>query len=252
VSTPAGPAPARTTGYTVELAGIPGSGKSRLTRWLTRELGHRGVAVRLPQAPLGPDVPVPLRLSRKAVAAGLAGVADPVGTGRVLGAIVRSGQSGPVDLAARAVQWLVAQHVAARAVSRSGVSLLDEGVIQALWSVGLRGDVEPVLAAVDTRGLAPPADLLVVAHVSPELALQRLTARRSQHSRTQFLTTTEMSDELRRGVRLLDRLADWWATGPGEPHEVFVVTGTEETSDDRDRLLQHVLAAASAGSPPRA
>ncbi|WP_222262161.1 hypothetical protein [Modestobacter marinus] len=223
-----------------------------MTRWLTRELSQHGVGVRLPQAPFGPAVPVPLRLGRKAVAVGLAGVADPRGAGRVLRAIVRSGQSGPVDLAARAVQWLVAQHVTARAVSRSGVSLVDEGVVQALWSVGLRGDVEPVLAAVDTRRLAPPADLLVVAHVSPELALERLTARRSQHSRTQSLTTTEMSDELRRGVRLLDRLVDWWATGPGGPHEVFVVRGTEETSDDRDRLLQHVLAAASAGSHPPA
>ncbi|WP_369132361.1 glycosyltransferase family 4 protein [Modestobacter sp. I12A-02662] len=150
-----------------------------------------------------------------------------------------------MDLAARAVQWLVAQHVTTRAGARSDVSLVDEGVVQALWSIGLRGDVEPVLAAVGTRRPVPPADLLVVASVSPELALERLTARRSQHSRTQSLTTTEMSEELRRGVRLLDRLVDWWTTAPGGPHEVFVVTGTEETSDDRDRLLQHVLAARS-------
>ncbi|MCW2534302.1 MAG: hypothetical protein JWQ26_1, partial [Modestobacter sp.] len=53
-----GAAPPAHRGLTVELVGVPGAGKSRLTRSLAGSLAERGVPVTQAQAPLGPAVPV--------------------------------------------------------------------------------------------------------------------------------------------------------------------------------------------------
>ncbi|MGY1681900.1 hypothetical protein [Geodermatophilus sp. SYSU D01176] len=231
---------------TVELAGIPGSGKSRLGRTLAEDLAQRDVVVRQPQAAVAPSVPTARRLARKAVACGAAALADPAGTGRVVAAIARSHPTRRADVAGRVVQWLVAEGIAARAAHRPGVSIVDEGLVQSLWSIGVRGDVDPVLTTLERTGRGRRADLLVTISVPPELALDRLLRRTSRHSRTQLLDEHEALGELRRGAALLDRLVEWWANRPGAGHEVVVVTGTEECGSDRGELLNRVRAAAGA------
>ncbi len=230
----------------MELVGIPGAGKSHLARHLADGLTARGVAAVEPQASLGPSVPAGRRLARKAVASGSATFAAPVTTARVVRSVVGSGQPTAAGLARRIVQWLVAQDATAKAARRDGVSIVDEGLIQALWSIGLRGDVEPVLAVLDRSRRWCSPDLLVVVTVPPELALSRLATRRSQHSRTQLLAAVdERLVELQRGARLLDRLADWWAgsSAPGA-REVLVVSGAEDDATGRDQLLDRVVALA--------
>jgi thymidylate kinase len=225
----------------VELAGIPGSGKSRRIRTLADRLTERGVAVHLPQAPLAPSVPTPLRLARKCLACATTTLTAPGTTARVVRGLVGSRQSGPGDVAGRAVQWLVAESVARRAARGTGVALVDEGLVQALWSIGLRGDVGPVLSALDASRRAPRADLLVVVRVEPDVALARLAARPSRHSRTQLLDETRRLAELRRGAELLDELVDWWAgRGAGA---VLTLDGAADSGDDHARLVDRICAA---------
>jgi thymidylate kinase len=228
----------------VELAGIPGSGKSRRARTIAERLAARGVSVALPQAALAPSVPTTLRLARKGVACAAAAAAAPGTTARVVRGIVASRQPGPGDLAGRAVQWLVAESVARRGARGTGVSLVDEGLLQALWSIGLRGDVQPVLAALDASPPTRRADLLVVVRVEPDVALARLAARRSRHSRTQLLDEAERRAELRRGAALLDELTTWWAgSGTGA---VLTLDGGSDEGDDHARLLDRICATAGA------
>jgi thymidylate kinase len=235
-----GAAPPAHRGLTVELVGVPGAGKSRLTRSLAGSLAERGVPVTQAQAPLGPAVPVAVRLARKAAAGAATALSAPRTTARLAGAVLRSGQPGPADVAGRLVQVLVAAQVTARSRRREGVSLLDEGVVQALWSVGLRGDVTPVLAALD--GARPSADLLVVVRVAPEVALARLAARPSQHSRTQLLAAGERLAELEHGARLLDRLVDWWSAAVPADRRPVVVEGSDAGAADRAALVDRVCA----------
>jgi thymidylate kinase len=238
--------------FCVELVGLPGAGKSRLARTLTEGLTRRGISVTQPQASLGPSVPTGRRLARKAVASGATALAAPVTTARVVRGVVRSGQPTRADLAKRVVQWLVAQEAMARAARHAGPSIVDEGLVQALWSTGLRGDVEPVLAVLDRSRRWFSPDLLVVVTVPPELALSRLVARSSQHSRTQLLPEHERLVELERGARLLDRLVDWWGSGrANRSREVLVVNGTEDDAGGHTLLLERLSASIGARRPPR-
>ena len=236
----------------VELVGLPGSGKSRRARMLAERLTERGGGVQQPQARLGPAVPAVRRLVRKAVACGAATVTAPVRTVQTVRGVVRSHQPGPADLAGRVVQLLVAQDVAARSTRGAGVCIVDEGQVQALWSIGLRGDVEPVLAALDAGGRRRPADLLVVVRVPPEVALARLARRASRHSRTQALDGRAGLAELRRGAALLDRLVDWWPGASSGTAAVLTLDGTVDDAADHEPLLDRICAAVDvAGSLPR-
>lgn len=234
---------------TVELAGIPGSGKSRLARTMLRELTTRGISVALPQAATGPLVPTGRRLARKVVAATTAVVNSPAETTALTSGVLRSRQPGAVDVARRLVQVLVAQDAAARSARRPGVSVLDEGLVQALWSIGLRGDVHPVLALLGDLPHRPTSHhLLVVLETSPDVALPRLAARPSQHSRTQSLGEHDRLAELTRGAGLLDELVAWWSNWAGASGQVVVV-GSEESGPERDNLLDLICAIVGAGRP---
>lgn len=237
--------------YTVELAGIPGSGKSRLARALAAELHGRGLPATQPQRRLYSSVSPSLRLSRKALACLSAGAAAPAHTARLARWLAHSGQSGPADVAGRLVQLLVAEAVARQAARRPGVTIVDEGIVQALWSVALRGDVSTVLPAFDATAAAPSADLLVVLRVPAEVALARLSARHSLHSRIQLLPEPGRLVELKRGMRLLDELVEWWSSRPGSARGVYVLTEPEEDSDERERLLDRICLAAGPAAGQR-
>jgi thymidylate kinase len=228
-------------GLVVELAGLPGSGKSRRARRLAAALADRGVAVHDPRAGLTESVPAGPRLTRKSVRAGAAALAAPGATARFAGGLLRTGQP-TAELAGRLVQWLVTDEVLARGRRTPAVSIVDEGQVQALWSIGLRGDVAPVLEAL---AAAPPragADLLVVVRVPPEVALARLARRRSRHSRTQRLAAAGRLPELERGGRLLDRLVDWWAAQPNAVDAVVVLDGTSDEPAGFEEAVDRISA----------
>ena len=227
----------RTRGLTVEFAGIPGAGKSRLVRTFTAGLAERGVPVQQPQALLGPATPTGRRLARKVLASAAAVVHDPGTSARAVRAIARSGQPGVGDVAGRVVQWLVAQRVTAGAGRREAVSLVDEGLVQCLWSIGLRGDVEPVLAALASRRVERP-DVIVVVRVDPQVALERLTRRASRHSRTQLLPEPERLTELTRGDVVLERLVEWCSAELAVP--AIHLAGSDAAADDRERVLDRL------------
>jgi thymidylate kinase len=227
----------RGPGLVVELAGLPGSGKSRRTRRLAEVLAERGVPVRDPREGLTESVPTGPRLARKAVRACAAALASPLSTARFARGLLRSGQPAGAELTGRLVQWLVTQDVLARGHRAPGVSIVDEGQVQALWSIGLRGDVDPVLEALAAAPPPSAADLLVVVRVPPDVALARLARRRSRHSRTQLLTEDARRAEIERGNRLLDHLVRWWTTERDTAGQVVTLDGT---SDDPAELLELV------------
>jgi hypothetical protein len=232
----------------IELAGIPGAGKTRLSRALAAGIAAHGLTVVGPDRSMAPSVGAPRRIARKAAAAASVALSEPGVTARLARAVLGSGQPGLPDVAGRFVQWQVAQALLAAGTAAADVQLQDEGPVQCLWSLGLRGDVEPALRVLESSAGWRSADLLVVVRIEPAAAAARLATRRSRHSRIQALPATDQLAELVRGELLLDRLVSWWARTVGSPERVLVADGTHTGVErHRDLVLRAVAEATQHG-----
>ena len=217
-----------TTATIVEFCGLPGSGKSFIAGRVLSTLSDRGVAARLGDGGIGPDVAGPRRISRKLRRVCEQEVARPIASMRVF-ACIGAGQRDWSSAISRSLQWFVAQGLLDAARRTAGVHLFQEGLLQALWSIGLRGDMSKLLCLLED-GAVPWArpDLVVVVHAPAETIRKRLQARHSRHSRTQALHGTELDTELRRGADLLDQLLAWWERIGGRDRLMRVPNHSDE------------------------
>ena len=204
-----------TDGILVEFCGLPGAGKSTLAAGLAGALAGRGLSTRDGAASIGPSIPSARRVPRKLLLTATHGLANPIASFRIGARIATAGHAGtapgPVNLGARFVQWTVTQRLFTVAQSSSGVHVFEEGLVQALWSIGLRGDVAPVLSELNRRpGSWIQPDLVVVVDVPADVAADRLRRRVSRHSRIQMRPGNEQMQELRRGELLLEQLVEWF------------------------------------------
>ena len=228
---------AATRALLIEFCGLPGAGKSHLAAALMDGLGRRGIPVAAGDASISPDVAPTWRIPRKLLAAGQAVLGDPAGSARAGLAISRAERAAG-DVASRSLQWFVTQRILDRASGRAGVHVFQEGVLQALWSIGLRGDPDGLLEVLGSGAVTwVRPQVLVVVNAPIEVAAARLGARPSSHSRTQALGTGERAAELRRGRELLGRLVEWWRASSGEGEDIIRVDNGDDGPRDRVSLL---------------
>ena len=226
------PAPARTD-LVLELCGLPGSGKTSVAQAALPLFLESGHACEVVDQRVSAAVPRPRRVLRKAamIAAVIAG--DPrgaVGTTRVLG----PGQPGLRDRLAVPAQWWVAERLVLQARQRGGLALVEEGLVQALWTAGLRSTGLTPSALVSLAGRMRRADLVVHLDIPAELALERLRARPSRHSRVQRMTPSDQAAAMRHGDALLrELLAEWTRQRLGEVVTVTSATALRAVALDR-------------------
>ena len=197
-------------GVVVELCGLPGSGKSALAAHTCTALLRLGVDAVVADLPVSAAAPAWARIRRKVLASALAAAVEPVATARAGRGVARR-RPGPRDGLGLLAQWITGQRLHQSARARPGVWLLEEGLVQTVWSLMLRAPAR----GADPVGLLEvrPPDLLVVVQAPLDVLLRRLDDRPSRHSRTQRLAADRRGAELERGLLLLDRLVD---TVPGE------------------------------------
>ncbi|MGH8944749.1 MAG: hypothetical protein ACRDVL_01200 [Acidimicrobiia bacterium] len=197
---------------TLEFAGLPGSGKSYWASFTARELTAAGRPVRMPRESLAALLPIrAMAKARSATRAILGEPRVPLATVRPL---IRS-QSSPLEGFRRSLQWLDTQARLSSAVPAQGVLIMDEGPLQALWSVGLGGDWETALKSLERYGYKR-ADLAVVLDVSPGTALARLEGRDEVHRRLDRISEAEdRLALLERGFLLLQDLVAAWSERHG-------------------------------------
>lgn len=207
---------------TIELCGLPGAGKSAVTAALLEHASGAGHRVTVASAPYEVDVPAVRRLSRKAVAGGGAALRSPVPAVRAGTCLIRSDQPSRGTAVGRLVQWQLAQALL-RPRAGAGWRIVDEGLLQCLWSVGLRGSVDRLAVVAGEPGVHRP-DVLVAVRVPVAVAEERLSRRASRHSRVQQLETRARRRELAHGEQLLDLLLDLAGSWAGT--QVVAVDGT--------------------------
>jgi AAA domain len=196
----------------VELCGLPGAGKSTFAREVLASATQGSVRIRLPTEAIGPEVPRTRRIGRKLLLVTEETLRRPVPSADTMRRIAGSGQGGVRPVSSRWVQWVATQRLMAVARSTPGVSVFDEGVTQALWSLGLRGDPSTTLAALGrTVGRWEHPDHIIVLDLPLEVIDRRLSERGSRHSRLQDVgDAAARRAELVKGRELLERLVDWW------------------------------------------
>jgi hypothetical protein len=203
----------------VELSGIPGAGKSYLARELVRVLASEGRVVDAPLDAVSPSLGTARRVVRKLGLAAVEAMRDPVAAARLVLAIARSGQ--PVrDLVHRSQNWLVVRALLRRCRRRPGIHVFDQGLVQELCSIGLRGRWQECLdaAAPGSRSLA--ADLIVRVVVPVPTATARLANRDGAQSRVEALEPAEQDRVLRWQAEQLDDIERAWLERYGDERGV--------------------------------
>src|SRR6266513_4037316 len=230
----------------VEFVGLPGAGKTTLASAVARRLARRGLAVKNVGS-LYPDTSWKVR-ARKMARGLRETLLRPQSAYRSGLAVLASGQRSLVDAAKALHNWLFISSVVEENGSGAHVVLLDEGVFQALWSIGYSGR-DGALAALlyDLYPLFPRPDLVVIVDVGPAIAAARLAARPFGGSRLErapaddphaFVRAVQVWQELRRFIEGLST----------EPQCVDVTTvdnngdGVDANADALATRIEHLWA----------
>ncbi len=175
-------------GLCVEFLGLPGAGKSTMSRVLADLLHERGIAVTDP-APRAASVDPPLtRWATKLWYAARALVRHPGHTAFWIRLIVRSRQRRLADAWTILVNWLYLLDRVGRHHTAPGVYVMDQGLFQALWSLayGAGASVIPTAAVLkELQAALPSRCVVVLVDVGSSAALARLRQRRLGWSRLQ-------------------------------------------------------------------
>lgn len=198
-------------GPIVEFFGMPGSGKSTIAHEIAGILRERGVEVSEPTRTtdrLASDGGRRLDKFRLAASEGLAQRGRAL---RGVRTVLASSQSRPHGYPLSLVNWFYLAGLYRQAAQRPGVTLLDQGLLQAVWSIEFgsrspRGQSAESWAELAGE-LLPPGAVAVYVNVDDEILRGRLAGRTSGMSRLDAAMASsgeEFERALARGRDALD------------------------------------------------
>jgi len=220
---------------TVEFLGLPGVGKTTVSRRTAEELSRRGVVVServlalSDRSRMGPRLrgySGKLRLIAREL------LVHPVAAFRSLRAINATGQRSPSVLLMVAANWLMQCSLLRSCRRATAVHLFEEGIFQALWSIGLEcrpGAVRSVGATL-TAALSMP-DVVVVLEADPEHVLHRLETRQGCESRADRWSRNDVHAVTHASALMLEVIETltWIGRHTARPRVIF---GRNESEGD--------------------
>lgn len=189
----------------VEFLGLPGAGKSELSRRVAGRLRRQEFPVHEPSYGLAHGIGVAARIARKSARVAREVALHPLQAARAASVLARSEQPSLACCAGVLFNWLLVSSLARQARGQRGLHLIDEGLAQGAWSIALEGRLAP---ALELLARLPPAlvpDLLVVVEASTPAVTGRLRSRAQHDSRLDSRLDTQ-PELFRRGQSIAERI----------------------------------------------
>lgn len=224
---------------------MPGAGKTSLANALAHRLRSTGVLVHTPHVESRYDVADPVRLLRQRAwfLAGRA-VRHPADTWRATRCIGSSRQASGAAFRTAWENWLTVADMIERSRRTPGVHLVDQGVLQALFSVGLEAAHPNMVNLIgDLRARRHLADICVFVRTERDVVARRVSRReRTTRGRQRVLADGEHA--WAHGEAIFDELRDWIRSfaRASDPRLVEVTGDTvvERVLDDIEREILEV------------
>ncbi len=170
-------------GVTVELGGLPGCGNASLSRRVADFLSGRSLHAREPTYRLDHGPEVLERTIRKSFHVTREILRHPGYAARSESALRSTEQESLVIMMKMLFNWLLVSSLLRQERRSPGVTLLDQGIFQALWSIGLGGRAAVSSMARALGDEIPMPDAVVVVEASLASVTHRLQLRRGHDSR---------------------------------------------------------------------
>ena len=165
-----------TKAFVIEFLGLPGSGKSTLSHRVAQMLREIGVPVEEPTYTLT-HMPSPwIRLFKKGLRVGWGALCMPRCASILTRAVI---SSHPESAAVMLVNLLFVATLVRKPRRGPTIAILDQGVFQAVWSIGFRGDERAITRCV---AALVGCDLLPSAVVAMDVPVDVVRNRLSQRS----------------------------------------------------------------------
>lgn len=169
----------------IEFFGLPGAGKSTLSQLVSSELRVQGIAVDEATYVVDHRCGRALRLAKKGMGLVRYAATRPYNAFGELRQIVATQQAASRDLSRSISNWMFIASIAARRRDRNSVVLLDQGVAQAIWTIGFsarqRNWLDLFFRNTDLDALMP--DAIIRVNASQAVTANRLAQRTSGASR---------------------------------------------------------------------
>jgi adenylate kinase len=190
-------------GLVVEFVGLPGAGKSALSRQVAGLLRAAGVVVSEPTSRLDQAGTASRTLAKVGYGIEAAMAAPLTGAGWVRTFIAMK-QRSLADTGRVALNWFFLAGLTGGLRHRPGVHLLDQGIFQGLWSAAYaarEGALKPPELVARVLQTLPPGMLVIVIETSPDTLRRRLSERLGGDSRLERdLATGESARSMGRAV----------------------------------------------------
>jgi hypothetical protein len=216
----------------VEFVGLPGAGKSEVSRAAARLLRSRNLPVSEPSYEMDHATPPAERLLSKLWLAARGWARSPRESRFWMQTLVEAQNDGPRWLRTVAVNWFYLIGSLQRWSAVPGIHVSDQGLLQALWSIGYaarRPDVISTRLLPRLGSALPRRTLVVLVDAGVPTILKRLEQRHAGRSRLERDLATERSAKcLARATQVLRYVEDV-AWQLAEVHDVTVLRINNDT-----------------------
>ncbi len=208
----------------VEFVGLPGVGKSTLSRAVAAKLTSRGTEVHEPNDKRD-TYSTPRRIASKAQFASQSLLSSPKTALTTTRSVSQTDQQSFIDLIRVLFNLHYVTGVTITFQSRDSVTLLDQGIYQARWSVGLQS-TQPITEAIETVDipvhLAP--DLVVFVEATDKTIANRLNSRTDGDTRF-----TPNSEAFERGRDGYETIKSQIGSACDGPNSITIENETQES-----------------------